>query len=129
MSDRPEALVLADALIEDAADHLEVARSFDMRPEDTINHQHFLNNTAAATELRRLHAENEEITANFLDLARRDMEAWERVGILMALNAELVEALESVVQVWFRQGGINYVDFRPYMEQARAALAKVETSK
>ena len=57
--------------------------------------------TAAAAELRRLHA----------------------------LNAELVEALRLVVEVWFRPHGINYVDFRPYMETARAALAKVEASK
>ena len=52
---------LADALLEQAAYHRLVAHDFDMRPEDTINWQHFIDCGNAAAELRRLHALNEEL--------------------------------------------------------------------
>ena len=58
---QPEALRLADALIEDAADHHDTAYSFDMRPEDTLNWRHYDNATNAAAELRRLHEVNAEL--------------------------------------------------------------------
>ena len=91
---------------------------------------------AAAAELRRLHAELErksdaiqrlwkerdELRSECRTLVRQNGE-WQE------LNAELVEALRRAVNAWFRPHGINYVDFKPYMEAARAALAKVEASK
>ena len=52
---------LADALTEQAADHKEVAHSFDMRPEDSANWRHHLTNLEAATELRRLDRVNAEL--------------------------------------------------------------------
>ena len=50
------ALELADALMEQAAHHRMVAHECDMRPEDTINWQHYVNCGKAARELRRLAA-------------------------------------------------------------------------
>ena len=79
-------------------------------------------NNRAAAELRRLHAELERKS----DAIQR---LWKERDELRALNAELVEALRPAVNAWFRPHGINYVDFKPYMEAARAALAKVEASK
>ena len=106
--------------------------------------------TAAAAELRRLHAENEALKVELHEQARVNGMGGEREASLMAelerksdaiqrlwkerdelraLNAELVEALRPAVNAWFRPHGINYVDFKPYMEAARAALARVEASK
>jgi hypothetical protein len=41
----------------------------------------------------------------------------------MSLRAAAQQALEA----WSRPDGINYVDFRPYMEALRTALAEPET--
>ena len=57
----PEALRLADELNNQATYHREVASDCDMRPEDTINWAHGATCDRAATELRRLHAENETL--------------------------------------------------------------------
>ena len=38
----------------------------------------------------------------------------------------LRQAAQQALEAWFRPHGINYVDFRPYMEALRAALAEPE---
>lgn len=38
----------------------------------------------------------------------------------------LRQAAQQAVEAWFRPHGINYVDFKPYMEALRAALAEPE---
>lgn len=39
---------------------------------------------------------------------------------------DLRQAAQQALEAWFRPHGINYVDFRPYMEALRAALAEPE---
>jgi hypothetical protein len=78
MNKQPEALRLADALIEDASDHHDTAYSFDMRPEDTLNWRHYDNATNAAAELRRLYAEVDRLSYR---LAYPDNFAREWVGL------------------------------------------------
>jgi hypothetical protein len=58
---QPEVLRLADALIEDAADHLKVAHDCDCPPEATANWGHYKTATSASVELRRLYAVNQEL--------------------------------------------------------------------
>lgn len=48
---------LANALVEQAEHHFQVAQDCDMRPCDTLNWTHFETNKQAAAELRRLSAE------------------------------------------------------------------------
>ena len=36
------------------------------------------------------------------------------------------ELLQMALDAWFREGGINYHDFMPYMETLRARLAQPE---
>ena len=36
----------------------------------------------------------------------------------------LRQAAQQALEAWFRPHGINYVDFKPYMEALRAALAE-----
>jgi len=72
--------------------------------------------TAAAAELRRLHAENEAVK-----VARDTMgNLWAKEK---ALNAELVEALHQIRAhtLYSPTGAVHLI--------ARAALAKVEASK
>ena len=38
----------------------------------------------------------------------------------------LREAAQQALEAWFQPHGINYVDFRPYMEALRTALAESE---
>ena len=38
----------------------------------------------------------------------------------------LRQAAQQALEAWFRPHGINYVDFKPYMEALRAALAEPE---
>ena len=38
----------------------------------------------------------------------------------------LREAAQMAVDAWFKEGGINYHDFMPYMEALRARLAQPE---
>ena len=40
----------------------------------------------------------------------------------------LRQAAQQALEAWFRPHGINYVDFRPYMEALRAALAEPQTT-
>ncbi len=61
MTEQPTALRLADALLQDSANHRETANAWDMRPQDTINWQHYENATNAAAELRRLHSVNAQL--------------------------------------------------------------------
>ena len=39
---------------------------------------------------------------------------------------DLRQAAQQALEAWFRPHGINYVDFKPYMEALRAALAEPE---
>lgn len=39
---------------------------------------------------------------------------------------DLRTAAQQALEAWFRPNGINYVDFKPYMEALRAALAGPE---
>ena len=50
-------------LLKDAESHYEVARSADMRPEDTLNWEHGQNCQEAADTITRLTAENEKLKA------------------------------------------------------------------
>ena len=38
----------------------------------------------------------------------------------------LRQAAQQALEAWFRPHGINYVDFKPYMEALRTALAEPE---
>ena len=40
----------------------------------------------------------------------------------------LRQAAQQALEAWFRPHGINYVDFKPYMEALRAALAEPQTT-
>ena len=48
---------IVQRLTEDAADHVEVAKCCDCRPEDTVNWRHAENAKEAAAEITRLRAE------------------------------------------------------------------------
>lgn len=79
-------------------------------------------NIEAAAELRRLHAENEALLAETRTLVRQN-------GQWQVINAELVEAMESVVANWTQQFE-RYGHMAPeWCKKARVALAKVEASK
>jgi hypothetical protein len=54
---------IVDRLLKDAGSHYEVARSADMRPEDTLNWEHGQNCQEAAATITRLTAENEKLRA------------------------------------------------------------------
>ena len=41
---------------------------------------------------------------------------------------DLRQAAQQALEAWFRPHGINYVDFKPYMEALRAALAEPQTT-
>ena len=96
MNKQPEALRLADALIEDASDHHDTAYSFDMRPEDTLNWRHYDNATNAAAELRRLYAEVDRLSYR---LAYPDNFAREWVGLTEQEWERLVE-LTATIQIF-----------------------------
>jgi len=117
MSDKPNALRLADVLQSGADDpmwahHCEMSKG-------TCD--------AAAAELRRLHDENEMLKAEIAEQARVNGMGGEREARLMALNAELVEALRRLIDmdVAYRRGPV----VEEAVEKARAALAKVEANK
>jgi hypothetical protein len=86
--------------------------------------------TAAAAELRRLHAELERKS----DAIQR---LWKERDELRALNAELVKALRGTFQEMLsvlaslnaEQMPHDGDEFHERLEKARAALAKVEASK
>ena len=40
---------------------------------------------------------------------------------------DLRQAAQQALEAWFRPHGINYVDFKPYMEALRAALAEPDS--
>jgi len=116
-SDKPNALRLADVLQSGADDpmwahHCEMSKG-------TCD--------AAAAELRRLHDENEMLKAEIAEQARVNGMGGEREARLMALNAELVEALRRLIDmdVAYRRGPV----VEEAVEKARAALAKVEANK
>ena len=52
---------IVQRLTEDAADHVEVAKCCDCRPEDTVNWRHAENAKEAAAEITRLRAEAEAL--------------------------------------------------------------------
>ena len=52
---------IVERLTEDAADHVEVAKCCDCRPEDTVNWRHAENAKEAAAEITRLRAEAEAL--------------------------------------------------------------------
>lgn len=67
----PEALRLADELIEQATSHLELAHCCDCRPEDTVNWSHYMQCGKAAAELRRLQAEVEALRGGWIPVTER----------------------------------------------------------
>ena len=75
-------------------------------------------NNRAAAELRRLHAELERKSEAIQRL-------WKERDELRALNAELVEALQGMIDCCPETRGTH----NPHLAMARAALAKVEASK
>lgn len=100
----------------------------------------------AAAELRRLHAENEALKVELHEQARVNGMGGEREASLMAelerksdaiqrlwkerdelraLNAELVEALQGMIDCCPETRGTH----NPHLAMARAALAKVGESK
>ena len=79
----------------------------------------------AAAELRRLHAENEALREANEAFGKRQ-EWWnEKMVALEERNAELVEALQGMVDCCPETRGTH----NPQLAAARAALAKVEASK
>lgn len=105
MSKQPEALRLADA--------------FDYAEFDVVEH-----GQRVAAELRRLHAEKERLT-DCLKKANDQAERFEREWYLLGdLNAELVEALQSLLDMdlAYRRGP----KVEDAVEKARAALVKAE---
>lgn len=114
MNKQPEALRLADALIEDASDHHDTAYSFDMRPEDTLNWRHYDNATNAAAELRRLYAEVDRLSYR---LAYPDNFAREWVGLTP----------REIYNLW-EDSGVPFVDWDSFASIAQAIEAKL-TSK
>jgi hypothetical protein len=54
---------IVERLLNDAESHYEVARSADMRPEDTLNWGHGQNCQEAANTIARLTAQNEKLRA------------------------------------------------------------------
>lgn len=111
---RTAALRLADALIEDASDHLEVSHAWDMRPEVTINHRHYMNAIQAVVELRRLHAESQGLK----DALFQTQEA---AKSLLAQRDALLEALKAA-EPYLRHADVAY---NVYV-QARAVINAVE---
>ena len=87
---------IVERLLEDAESHYEVARSADMRPEDTLNWGHGQNCQEAADEITRLRAEVEQ---NAIDLEeyRRDVERL-RAALLLARKYVLVQSCELSLQ-------------------------------
>ena len=98
MSDKPEALRLADAL--------ELCWG-DKRIDE------------AAAELRRLHEKCEALTADTI----KEMDRITEIHRLRAINAELVEALRG----WMNQPE-DVATYDACMARAEAALAKVKAS-
>ena len=97
MSDKPEALQMADDL-------------------DGLGSQY---GSEIAAELRRLHSELKRKS----DAIQR---LWKERDELRTLNAELVEALRGMVDLYDTDDGCKTL---PQCVVARAALAKVEASK
>jgi hypothetical protein len=54
---------VVERLLKDSDSHYEVARSADMRPEDTLNWEHGQNCQEAADTITRLTAENKKLKA------------------------------------------------------------------
>lgn len=93
----------------------------------------------ASAELRRLHAEHtelgqaikraieriNELEAELHEQARVNGMGGEREARLIALNAELVEALQGMIDCCPETRGTH----NPHLAMARAALAKMEASK
>ena len=97
MTTQPEALRLADLL-------------------EQIDGQHWQVQDSAAAELRRLHAECN-------DLAHQLNESNERNGRIIAQRDALLEALNAMLT----HMGMDEDEWnRPTFDQARAAIAKVE---
>jgi flagellar biosynthesis chaperone FliJ len=97
---------IVERLLKDAESHYEVARSADMRPEDTLNWEHGQNCQAAADTITRLTAEVEQ---NAIDLEeyRRDVER---------LRAALREC-EAELNAYYR---MEYPGSHPYSQQELA---------
>ena len=72
----------------------------------------------AAAELRRLHAENEALQSENRTLVRQN-------GQWQALNAELVEALRNVLEVWVDDPAYGH----GVIDKAWELLVKAEASK
>lgn len=80
---------------------------------------------AAASELRRLVAENEALKTELAEQARLVGMGSEREARLLAINAELVEALKDLL---FWGADDVYQRSKIACDKARAALAKAEAS-
>ena len=84
--------------------------------------------SAIATELRRLHAENEAMRAELAEQARVNGMGSEREARLMAVNAELVEALRFARTEFDALPKSLGYEFT-HITKIDAALAKVGDSK
>jgi hypothetical protein len=109
---------IVERLLNDAESHYEVARSADMRPEDTLNWKHGQNCQEAANTITRLTAENEKLA-----------EALETAGRLFAASRDENARLTAEVRV--RQTIVEEArDERDAalaeMKKLRAALARIE---
>jgi len=63
---------IVERLAEDAADHVEVAKCCDCRPEDTVNWRHAENAKEAAAKITRLRAEAEALRKALSAIVDRD---------------------------------------------------------
>lgn len=88
---------IVERLTEDAADHVEVAKCCDCRPEDTVNWRHAENAKEAAAEITRLRAEAEAL--------RKDSER--RHQLLILQHAESVELWNALKDLSFECDGVT----------------------
>ena len=86
---------IVERLLKDAESHYEVARSADMRPEDTLNWEHGQNCQEAAAEITRLTAEGDALASDELDEILDEKNAL--IDRLTAENEKLRVALETVM--------------------------------
>jgi hypothetical protein len=114
VSEQPEALRLADALDSLAKYQLELGGD---GKEDK----------AAAAELRRQHADIEQLKAQVFLQMKWKTDAQNENERLLEINAELLEALEDLLQEYDVQ--MSAYQEMDVQRRARAAIAKAEKVK
>jgi FtsZ-binding cell division protein ZapB len=116
---------IVERLLKDAESHYEVARSADMRPEDTVNWEHGQNCQEAADTITRLTAEVEWHKKNSDKWQDTQAAHLREVARLTAENEKLRAALrecEAELNAYYR---MEYPGSHPYAAGSRIACVKV----